>query len=184
MRSSCQLPPPPLPVPVFPLIVLYPLMKRWTWWPQAFLGITFNFGALMGWTAVTGRPDLPGLALTPVDLPGAEAKFDLTFTVHERDGALSGMVEGRGDLFEEATLGRLAVWLGTLLAGALADPALCLAELPLLTGAERAEQVLGKNDVAEDVNSRTQVGLFPHGASASRHIPAGNDGVGLRELIL
>lgn len=37
---------------VFPLIVLYPLMKRWTWWPQAFLGLTFNFGALMGWAAV------------------------------------------------------------------------------------------------------------------------------------
>lgn len=37
---------------VFPLIILYPLMKRWTWWPQAFLGITFNFGALMGWAAV------------------------------------------------------------------------------------------------------------------------------------
>ncbi len=37
---------------VLPLIVLYPLMKRWTWWPQAFLGLTFNFGTLMGWTAV------------------------------------------------------------------------------------------------------------------------------------
>lgn len=37
---------------VIPLIVLYPLMKRWTWWPQAFLGITFNFGALMGWGAI------------------------------------------------------------------------------------------------------------------------------------
>ncbi|NCC22106.1 MAG: 4-hydroxybenzoate octaprenyltransferase [Alphaproteobacteria bacterium] len=35
-----------------PLIVLYPLMKRWTWWPQAFLGLTFNFGALMGWSAM------------------------------------------------------------------------------------------------------------------------------------
>jgi 4-hydroxybenzoate polyprenyltransferase len=34
---------------------LYPLMKRWTWWPQAFLGLTFNFGALMGWSAVTGE---------------------------------------------------------------------------------------------------------------------------------
>lgn len=38
-------------------IALYPLMKRWTWWPQAFLGLTFNFGALMGWAAVTG--DVP-----------------------------------------------------------------------------------------------------------------------------
>jgi 4-hydroxybenzoate polyprenyltransferase len=37
------------------LIVAYPLMKRITWWPQAFLGLTFNFGALMGWTAVTGE---------------------------------------------------------------------------------------------------------------------------------
>ena len=38
-----------------PLIVIYPFMKRITWWPQAFLGITFNFGALMGWTAMTGE---------------------------------------------------------------------------------------------------------------------------------
>ena len=35
-------------------IAAYPYMKRITWWPQAFLGITFNFGALMGWAAVTG----------------------------------------------------------------------------------------------------------------------------------
>lgn len=35
-----------------PLIVNYPLMKRITWWPQAFLGITFNFAVLMGWGAV------------------------------------------------------------------------------------------------------------------------------------
>jgi 4-hydroxybenzoate polyprenyltransferase len=46
-----------------PLIVLYPLMKRWTWWPQAFLGLTFNFGALMGWSAVTGVVELPALLL-------------------------------------------------------------------------------------------------------------------------
>ena len=36
-------------------IITYPLMKRITWWPQAFLGLTFNFGVLMGWTAVTGN---------------------------------------------------------------------------------------------------------------------------------
>ncbi len=38
-----------------PFIGLYPLMKRITWWPQVFLGLTFNFGALMGWTAITGE---------------------------------------------------------------------------------------------------------------------------------
>lgn len=36
-------------------IGVYPYMKRITWWPQAFLGITFNFGVLMGWAAVTGN---------------------------------------------------------------------------------------------------------------------------------
>lgn len=38
-----------------PLIIAYPLMKRITWWPQFFLGLTFNWGALMGWTAATGH---------------------------------------------------------------------------------------------------------------------------------
>jgi 4-hydroxybenzoate polyprenyltransferase len=46
-----------------PLIAVYPLMKRWTWWPQAFLGLVFNFGALMGWSAVTGIVQAPALFL-------------------------------------------------------------------------------------------------------------------------
>lgn len=46
-----------------PLIISYPLMKRITWWPQAFLGITFNFGALMGWAAITDIIELPALIL-------------------------------------------------------------------------------------------------------------------------
>jgi len=43
------------------LVVTYPLMKRVTWWPQLFLGFTFNWGALIGWTAVTGHIPLPAL---------------------------------------------------------------------------------------------------------------------------
>ena len=46
-----------------PLIVIYPLMKRITWWPQAFLGITFNWGALVGWAAVTSGLATPALLL-------------------------------------------------------------------------------------------------------------------------
>lgn len=45
------------------LVGSYPLMKRITWWPQAFLGLTFNWGALMGWTAVTGSLGAPALLL-------------------------------------------------------------------------------------------------------------------------
>ena len=41
-----------------PLIALYPLMKRITWWPQLFLGLTFNLGVLFGWLA-TGIPLFP-----------------------------------------------------------------------------------------------------------------------------
>lgn len=41
------------------LVFTYPLMKRITFWPQAFLGLTFNWGALLGWAAVTGALDWP-----------------------------------------------------------------------------------------------------------------------------
>jgi 4-hydroxybenzoate polyprenyltransferase len=36
------------------LVFPYPFMKRITWWPQAWLGLTFNWGALVGWPAVAG----------------------------------------------------------------------------------------------------------------------------------
>ena len=38
-----------------PLAFTYPLMKRYTYWPQLFLGITFNYGLLLGWTSVTNE---------------------------------------------------------------------------------------------------------------------------------
>jgi 4-hydroxybenzoate polyprenyltransferase len=46
-----------------PLVIAYPFMKRITWWPQAFLGLTFNWGALVGWSAVTGELAAPALTL-------------------------------------------------------------------------------------------------------------------------
>lgn len=45
------------------LVFTYPLMKRVTWWPQFFLGLTFNWGVLMGWTAVAGALGAPALLL-------------------------------------------------------------------------------------------------------------------------
>ena len=38
-----------------PLAFTYPLMKRYTYWPQLFLGITFNYGLILGWTAIAGE---------------------------------------------------------------------------------------------------------------------------------
>jgi 4-hydroxybenzoate polyprenyltransferase len=42
-----------------PLVALYPLMKRITWWPQAWLGIVFSWGALVGGAAVNYEPGVP-----------------------------------------------------------------------------------------------------------------------------
>jgi len=41
-----------------PLAFTYPLMKRYTYWPQLFLGITFNYGLILGWTAITDEINL------------------------------------------------------------------------------------------------------------------------------
>ena len=38
-----------------PLAFTYPLMKRFTYWPQLFLGITFNYGLILGWTSIVGE---------------------------------------------------------------------------------------------------------------------------------
>ena len=41
-----------------PLAFTYPLMKRFTYWPQLFLGITFNYGLILGWTAIYSQIDI------------------------------------------------------------------------------------------------------------------------------
>ncbi len=46
-----------------PLVIAYPWMKRITWWPQLFLGLTFNWGALAGWVYVHGAPEVPAVLL-------------------------------------------------------------------------------------------------------------------------
>ena len=47
----------------FSVIVIYPFMKRITYWPQIVLGLAFSWGALMGWPAAFGRLDWPALVL-------------------------------------------------------------------------------------------------------------------------
>ena len=45
------------------LVFSYPTFKRFTYWPQFVLGLTFNWGALMGWVSITGTIDTPSLIL-------------------------------------------------------------------------------------------------------------------------
>ena len=73
------------------LIAAYPFMKRITWWPQLWLGLTFNYGALLGWAAVTG-----GLSAAPLLLYAAGIFWTLgydTIYAHQdtEDDALIGV---------------------------------------------------------------------------------------------
>ena len=45
------------------LVAAYPFMKRITWWPQAWLGLVFSWGALVGWPSVTGSLAAPAITL-------------------------------------------------------------------------------------------------------------------------
>ena len=73
------------------LVAVYPFAKRFTWWPQVFLGLAFNWGALLAWTAVTGS-----LGLAPVLLYLAGIAWTLfydTIYAHQdtEDDALIGV---------------------------------------------------------------------------------------------
>ena len=46
-----------------PLAFTYPLMKRYTYWPQLFLGITFNYGLILGWTSINAEINLAPIIL-------------------------------------------------------------------------------------------------------------------------
>ncbi|KAH9974430.1 4-hydroxybenzoate polyprenyl transferase [Lactifluus volemus] len=51
---------------LLPLFILYPLMKRITYWPQAWLGIAMNFGLVISWVAITNEVDIQLLTLLMV----------------------------------------------------------------------------------------------------------------------
>ncbi|HEX2570779.1 MAG TPA: amino acid adenylation domain-containing protein, partial [Polyangia bacterium] len=83
-----------------------------------------------------------GLRGTPLEWDGGIAKFDLTLSMQETPVGLRGALEYNTDLFEAATVERMAGHLRRLLEGIVQDPDRRIAELPLLTEGER-EQLLG-----------------------------------------
>jgi 4-hydroxybenzoate polyprenyltransferase len=83
-------------------VAVYPFAKRFTWWPQLFLGIAFNWGALLGWTAHTGSLGWPAVALYAGGI--AWTLFYDTIYAHQdaEDDALIG-VRSTARLFGETT---------------------------------------------------------------------------------
>ncbi len=111
--------------------------------------------------APAAAPRLPGLAVAAQEGAGrATAKFDLTLEVAAEGGGLRASIEYATDLFDAATVERMARHFGLLLDAALAAPDTPVSGLPLLTDDERA-LLAAWNDTAEafDAADETLHGL-------------------------
>ena len=73
------------------LVAIYPFAKRFTWWPQVFLGLAFNWGALLAWAAHSGSLGWPAVALYAAGI--AWTLFYDTIYAHQdkEDDALIGV---------------------------------------------------------------------------------------------
>jgi 4-hydroxybenzoate polyprenyltransferase len=109
---------------VIPIVALYPFVKRFSHWPQAVLGLAFNWGALLGWPAVLGRLDWPAIVL----YAGAVAwtiGYDTIYAHQDReDDDLIGL-KSTALKFGRATKAWLALlyaiaWLAIVTAGIMA----------------------------------------------------------------
>ncbi|HEV2735529.1 MAG TPA: amino acid adenylation domain-containing protein, partial [Longimicrobiaceae bacterium] len=103
------------------------------------LGHTPLFQVMFSLSGARGRaaPALGGLEVEELWIAGGETAFDLGLAVVEAEAGLAAEFDCRGELFEPATLARMAGHLARLLEGMAADPARRLAELDLLAPAER-----------------------------------------------
>jgi len=102
-------------------VAVYPFAKRFTWWPQVFLGIAFNWGALLAWTAHSGSLSLPAVLLYLSGM--AWTLFYDTIYAHQdkEDDALIG-VKSTARLFGDNT----AVWLRRFLVATVTLMALAI----------------------------------------------------------
>jgi 4-hydroxybenzoate polyprenyltransferase len=84
------------------LVAIYPFAKRFTWWPQIFLGLAFNWGALLAWTAATGKLGWPAVLIYGAGI--AWTLFYDTIYAHQdkEDDALIG-VKSTARLFGQDT---------------------------------------------------------------------------------
>ena len=100
-------------------------------------------------TAEFNLPDLTA-TLQPSDFPFA--KFDLTLGLMEqgKEDGLLGMIEYATDLFDEATIARVASHFTVLLEGIVNQPEIPIHQLPMLTNAEYHQIVHEWNDTAVD----------------------------------
>jgi 4-hydroxybenzoate polyprenyltransferase len=86
-------------------VAAYPFMKRITWWPQAWLGLVFSWGALVGWPAVTGSFDWSALLLWFGSIAWVIG-YDTLYAIQDiEDDALVGVKSSARLLGDKAPLG-------------------------------------------------------------------------------
>jgi 4-hydroxybenzoate polyprenyltransferase len=86
-------------------VAAYPFMKRITWWPQAWLGLVFSWGALVGWPAVTGRSEAAALLLWLGSIFWVIG-YDTLYAIQDvEDDALVGVRSSARALGDKARLG-------------------------------------------------------------------------------
>jgi len=127
------------------LVAAYPFMKRITWWPQAWLGLTFNWGALLGYAAVTGTVSWADTMLY-AGLVFWTLGYDTIYALQDKDDdALIG-VKSTARLFGD----RAGLWVGRfytiafaliLAAGYAAHSGWLFTPLMLIAGAHFVWQV-------------------------------------------
>jgi amino acid adenylation domain-containing protein/non-ribosomal peptide synthase protein (TIGR01720 family) len=105
--------------------------------------------------------ELPGMTVEPMELESAGSQIDMTLAMGEQDGRYVGQWEFSTDLFDPATIRRMAGHLSNLLEATLADPDRRLSELTLLSKPERRRLLIDWNDSGRDYpNDRTVVEVF------------------------
>jgi 4-hydroxybenzoate polyprenyltransferase len=92
------------------LVAAYPFMKRITWWPQAWLGLTFNWGALLGYAAATHTLAWPAVLLYASGIFWTLG-YDTIYAIQDiEDDALAGVKSSTRRLGEHVQKGVLAFY--------------------------------------------------------------------------
>jgi 4-hydroxybenzoate polyprenyltransferase len=91
------------------VVVIYPFMKRITYWPQIFLGLAFSWGALMGWPAVFGALEAPAFVLYAGSIAWVIG-YDTIYAHQDREDDLLIGIKSTALLFGNRTAPMLAIF--------------------------------------------------------------------------
>jgi 4-hydroxybenzoate polyprenyltransferase len=137
-------------------VAVYPFAKRFTWWPQVFLGLAFNWGALLAWTAHTGSLGWPAVILYLAGI--VWTLFYDTIYAHQdtEDDALIG-VKSTARLFGQAS----PQWLTGFMYGTTLLMVIAILAATRAAGAEIAPTVIAVcGPVAMLAHMRWQMARF------------------------